>query len=59
MTRWLPVFCTGGLQGSLQAGLQYGTVMAALALSQFGDTVVTHSGEIDLILGDSAADIQR
>ena len=49
----------GWLQGSLQAGLRYGTAMAALALSQFGDTVVTHSGELDLILDDSATDIQR
>ncbi len=49
----------GWLQDSLQAGLRYGSVMAALALSQFGDTVVTHSGELDRILVDSTTDIRR
>lgn len=49
----------GWLQDSLQAGLRYGSVMAALALSQFGDAVVTHAGELERILGGSSTDIQR
>ncbi len=49
----------GWLQGSLQAGLRFGTFMAALALSQFGDTVVTHSRELDRIRDDSATEIRR
>ncbi len=49
----------GWLQGSLQDGLRYGTLMAALALSQFGDTVITHAGELDRLLDNSAIDIRR
>jgi 2-dehydro-3-deoxygluconokinase len=37
----------GWLGGSLARGLRYGVVMAALALSQYGDMVVTTAAELD------------
>lgn len=41
----------GWLEGSLSRGLRYGVVMAALALSQFGDMVVTTARELDALVG--------
>jgi len=49
----------GWLNGSLSDGLQYGAVMAALALSQEGDTVVTTARELERLRGGDAADIVR
>ena len=36
----------GWLDGDLAAGLRYGTTLAALALSQFGDMVITNKEEL-------------
>jgi 2-dehydro-3-deoxygluconokinase len=41
----------GWLEGSLSRGLRCGVVMAALALSQFGDMVVTTAAELDALVG--------
>ena len=49
----------GWLQGDLAKGLEYGSVMAALAMSQVGDTVVTHRRELERLLADDGADIVR
>lgn len=49
----------GWMKGSLARGLRYGTTMAALALSQFGETVVTHESELDSLLDGDSADIVR
>ena len=49
----------GWMKGSLADGLQYGAVMAALALSQHGDTVVTHARELETLRSGDAADIVR
>ena len=49
----------GWMKGSLAKGLRYGAVMAALALSQFGDTVVTHGDELESLLEGETADIVR
>ena len=49
----------GWLQGDLAKGLEYGSVMAALAMSQVGDTVVTHQRELDRLLAGDEADIVR
>ncbi|MCI0552497.1 MAG: sugar kinase [Anaerolineae bacterium] len=44
----------GWLDGDLKAGLRYGVTLAALALSQFGDMVITNKQElITLSQGDS------
>ncbi len=49
----------GWSRESLAKGLRYGTVMAALALSQVGDTVITHASELESLLEGDAADIVR
>ncbi len=49
----------GWMKGSLADGLRYGTVMAALALSQVGETVVTHGAELESLLDGAADDIVR
>lgn len=36
----------GWLEGDLSAGLRYGVTLAALALSQFGDMVITNKAEL-------------
>ena len=36
----------GWLEGDMKAGLRYGVTLAALALSQFGDMVVTDKSEL-------------
>lgn len=49
----------GWMKGSLADGLRYGTVMAALALSQAGETVVTDRAELESLLAGDSADIVR
>lgn len=49
----------GWLQGDFFKGLRYGALTAALALSQYGDLVVTNSRELETLLEASAGDIQR
>lgn len=49
----------GWLRGSLSKGLAYGSVMAALAMSQVGDAVVTTKDELERLLNDDAIDIVR
>ncbi|MCM2311564.1 MAG: sugar kinase [Steroidobacteraceae bacterium] len=50
----------GWLRGDLSAGLRYGTTMAALALSQHGDMVVSDPLELDrLAMRDHYTDIER
>jgi 2-dehydro-3-deoxygluconokinase len=46
----------GWLEGDLAAGLRYGTTLAALALSQFGDMVITNKEEL-LKLSESRGSI--
>ena len=48
----------GWLDGNLRAGLQYGVTLAALALSQSGDMVVTHRDEL-LRLSEESSDLTR
>jgi 2-dehydro-3-deoxygluconokinase len=44
----------GWLEGNIKAGLRYGVTLAALALSQFGDMVITNKAELlALSRGDS------
>jgi len=45
----------GWLAGDLAAGLRYGVTLAALALSQHGDMVVTTPAELEQLLGDNDA----
>jgi 2-dehydro-3-deoxygluconokinase len=51
----------GWLQGDFAKGLRYGALTAALALSQYGDQVVTTPQELEMLLENSAAggDISR
>lgn len=50
----------GWLNGDLAAGLRYGTTMAALAMSQRGDMVVTNAEEVERLSKQGAqTDIQR
>ena len=49
----------GWMNESLAQGLKYGVVMAALALSQVGDVVITHSRELVSLLDGDAVDIVR
>lgn len=50
----------GWLQHDLAKGLRYGALMAALALSQYGDQVVTNPAELETLLdADDAAGIIR
>ena len=45
----------GWLDGDLATGLRYGVTLAALALSQHGDAVVTHRAELEaLVAGETA-----
>jgi 2-dehydro-3-deoxygluconokinase len=50
---------SGLLRGSLDEGLLDGSALAALALSQVGDMVITNRREVDSILAGSAAQIHR
>ena len=49
----------GLLDGSLAEGLKRGTALAALALSQYGDMVMTNRKELASILQERRADIVR
>lgn len=45
----------GWLQGDFAKGLRYGAITAALALSQYGDLVVTSAAELEMLLDSDAA----
>jgi 2-dehydro-3-deoxygluconokinase len=49
----------GWLQGDFAKGLRYGALTAALALSQYGDQVITTSEELEALLQTSSPDIFR
>lgn len=49
----------GWFRGSLHQGLRYGTVMAALALSQDGNAVITDEAELERLLSADPIDIVR
>jgi 2-dehydro-3-deoxygluconokinase len=49
----------GWLQGDFAKGLRYGALTAALALSQYGDQVITTSEELETLLETSSPDIYR
>lgn len=49
----------GWFGDDLFKGLRYGTVMAALAMSQTGDAVVTNQAELDRLLSEDPVDIFR
>lgn len=49
----------GWLQGDFAKGLRYGALTAALALSQYGDQVITTSDELEKLLDTSSPDIYR
>jgi 2-dehydro-3-deoxygluconokinase len=49
----------GWLQGDFAKGLRYGALTAALALSQYGDQVITTSEELEALLDTSSPDIFR
>jgi 2-dehydro-3-deoxygluconokinase len=48
----------GWLDGDLSAGLRYGVTLAALALSQFGDMVLTNKSEL-LALSQGSSTLTR
>jgi 2-dehydro-3-deoxygluconokinase len=49
----------GWLQGDFAKGIRYGALTAALALSQYGDQVITTPGELEALLDTSSSDIER
>jgi 2-dehydro-3-deoxygluconokinase len=49
----------GWLDGDLAAGLRRGVVLAALALSQHGDMVVTTRGEMEALLAGQGDALKR
>lgn len=49
----------GWLNGDLQRGLHYGTALAALALTQHGDSVVTTSEELEAIVSGQTGGLLR
>jgi 2-dehydro-3-deoxygluconokinase len=49
----------GFLSGDLARGLRYGVTLAALALSQRGDMVVTTPAELEQLAGQVAETISR
>lgn len=49
----------GWLDGDLPAGLRYGVAMAALALSQYGDMVVTTAEELEAVLENARGGVNR
>lgn len=49
----------GWLQGDFARGLRYGALTAALALSQYGDQVITTQAELESLLDSSSTDIYR
>jgi 2-dehydro-3-deoxygluconokinase len=48
----------GWLDGDLSAGLRYGIALAALALGQFGDMVITNKAEL-LALSQGSSSLTR
>lgn len=49
----------GWLQGNVPLGLRYGALLAALALAQRGDMVITDAEELEALLKDDTAQIVR
>jgi 2-dehydro-3-deoxygluconokinase len=49
----------GWLDGDLPRGLRYGVAMAALALSQYGDMVVTSDEELHAVLENARGGVNR
>ena len=49
----------GWLDGDLAQGLQYGVALAALALSQNGDMIVTTQEELDAVIQDASGRVNR
>lgn len=49
----------GWLQGDFAKGLRYGALTAALALSQYGDQVITTAEEVEMLLESDTRDIVR
>lgn len=49
----------GWLQGDFAKGLRYGALTAALALSQYGDQVITTPAELETLLASDTTDIFR
>ena len=49
----------GWLQGDFAKGIRYGALTAALALSQYGDQVITTPQELETLLDSSSPDIFR
>ncbi len=49
----------GWLQGDFARGIRYGALTAALALSQYGDQVITTPEELESLLESSSPDIFR
>ena len=49
----------GWLQGDVVKGLDYGAVLAALAMSQHGDLVITSRDEVEALLAGDAGEIAR
>jgi 2-dehydro-3-deoxygluconokinase len=49
----------GYLQGDFVKGLRYGVTCAAMALSQYGDQLVTNKEELEGLMDVEAADITR
>ncbi|OQY33658.1 MAG: hypothetical protein B6243_06245 [Anaerolineaceae bacterium 4572_5.2] len=49
----------GWLQGDFAKGLRYGVLTAALALSQWGDQLITRAAEVEALLTSDTVDISR
>lgn len=49
----------GWLAGDLRHGLRYGTMMAALALSQHGDMLQTSRAEVEMLLSSDGGTLSR
>jgi 2-dehydro-3-deoxygluconokinase len=49
----------GWLAGDFAAGLRYGVTLAALALSQHGDMIVTTRQELELLTAEAGGDVVR
>jgi 2-dehydro-3-deoxygluconokinase len=49
----------GWLSGDMALGLRYGVALAALALTQYGDMVITTPAEVEALLAQAGDPIQR
>lgn len=49
----------GWLNGDLAQGLRYGVTLAAMALTQYGDAVVTTQAEVERALAEDGGDVLR